>query len=175
MPLSSVERINAEVQWREQKPAPRELTPSNLRCHVLSIRHNPGDERLIAEFWGRDAEIEIITVSSGGKALEYLRMPRRNLPNLLVLAAEFSGQEMTALQTLRALKSDAHLRCVPVIVVSGILSPKDIRDLYIEQAACVLEFPSSLDALQSMLATLKDLWLNHARLPYEQQDMYALA
>src|ERR1700731_4417950 len=117
MPLSSVERINADVQWREKKPAPCEARPSKLRCHVLSIRHNQGDERFLAEFWGNDAEIEIITVASGGEALAYLRAPRRNLPNLLVLAAEFSSDEMTALQTLRALKSDPHLRCVPVVVL----------------------------------------------------------
>jgi CheY-like chemotaxis protein len=143
-------------------------TPPKLRCHVLSIRHNPGDERLLAEFWGNDAEIEIITVASGGEALAYLRAPRRNLPNLLVLAAEFSGEEMTALQTLRALKSDAHLRCVPVIVLAGLLSPTDIRNLYEEQAACVIEFPSTLDRLERMLNTLKELWLNDARLPYQQ-------
>jgi hypothetical protein len=63
--------------------------PSERRCHILSIRNSPGDERLIAEFWGNDAEIEITTVSSGGEALAYLQTPRRNLPNLLVLAAEF--------------------------------------------------------------------------------------
>jgi CheY-like chemotaxis protein len=140
---------------------------SKLRCHVLSIRHNPGDERLLAEFWGNDAEIEIITVASGEEALAYLRTPRQNLPNLLVLAAEFPGKEMTASQTLRAIKSDAHLRCVPVIVLAGILSPTDIRRLYEEQAACVIEFPPTLDALQRILGTMKDLWLNDARLPYQ--------
>jgi len=148
---------------------------SKLRCHVLSIRHNLCDERLLAEFWGNDAEIEIITVSSGGEALAYLRTLRQNLPNLLVLAAEFPSGEMTALQTLRSLKSDAHLRCVPVIVLVGILSPTDIRNLYEEQAACVIEFPSTLDALQRMLRTMKDLWLNDARLPYQQQDAYSKA
>ena len=74
---------------------------------------------------------------------------------------------MTALQTLRALKTDAQLRCVPVIVLAGILSPTHIRTLYEEQAACVMEFPATLDGLQQMLTTMKDLWLNAARLPYQ--------
>ena len=52
---------------------------------------------------------------------------------LLVLAAEFPTNEMTALQTLRALKSDPYLRCVPVIVLAGSLSPTETRNLYGEQ------------------------------------------
>jgi hypothetical protein len=89
---------------------------------------------------------------------------------LLVLAAEFPTNEMTALQTLRALKSDPYLRCVPVTCLR--LASTETRNLYGEQAACVIEFPSTLDALERTLGSMKDLWLSVARSPYEQHDVY---
>ena len=57
-------------------------------------------------------------------------------------------------------------------MLAGLLSPTDIRNLYEEQAACVIEFPSTLDRLERMLNALKDLWLNDARLPYQEHDVY---
>jgi CheY-like chemotaxis protein len=99
----------------------------------------------------------IIAVTGGEAFVLVPTNPRRNLPNLVVLAAEFQGNEMTALQTLRALKSDPHLRCVPVIVLAGVLSPAHIRNLYEEQAACVIEFPVGTCAFYQGLLDWVDL------------------
>ncbi len=140
------------------------------RCHVLSIRENPADECLINEIWGQDAEIEIITIHSGGEALTYLQTVGRKLPNLIVLPVAFN--EMTALEVLRTLKADSVLHCVPVVVLAGRLSLRDTHALYEEGIACVIEMPSDLPALERTFGIIKELWLCTARLPYEQQDVY---
>lgn len=151
---------------------PERANAQKYRCHVLSIRENPADEYLIKEIWGRDAEIDIITLHSGAEALTYLQTAGRNLPNLIMLAAVFPSNQMTAFEVLHALKADDTLRCVPVIVLAGPLSPRDTQTLYRDSVACVIEIPSDLDSLERIFAIMKELWLGIARLPYEHQDVY---
>lgn len=151
---------------------PEKVSAERCRCHVLSIRENPAEECLIKQIWGRDAEIEVITIHSGTEALTYLQTAGRKLPNLIVLATAFPSNHMTAVEVLHALKADDTLRCVPVIVLAGRLSPKDTRTLYNDSVACVIEMPSDLDSLERIFRIVKELWLGVARLPYAQQDVY---
>ena len=151
---------------------PERTNAEKHRCHVLSIRENPADECLIREIWGRDAEIDIITIRSGAEALTYLQTAGRKLPNLIVLATAFPTNQMTAFEVLQALKADEILRCVPVIVLAGQLSPNETQTLYNDSVACVVEMPGDLDSLERVFTTIKELWLGVARLPYEQQDVY---
>jgi CheY-like chemotaxis protein len=140
---------------------------SAFRCAtILSIRDNPPDERLIEEVWGSHSEVALIHVDCGLAALEYMRKPGRKLPNLILLAWRFRENHMSALETVAALKADDAFRAVPVIVLAGKLSPSQIQALYAQQVSCVFEMPGTVDELERILLTLKDLWLNSARLPY---------
>jgi DNA-binding NarL/FixJ family response regulator len=144
-----------------------------FRAHVLSIRDDPADEKLIQTAWHSDPEIALTHVQSGAEALEYLQQENRKLPNLILLAWRFEANQLTALETLVALKGDAILRRVPVVVLAGQLFPRDIEDLYNNQVACVLEMAPGQSALiEDVLNGIKDLWLNKARLPHEQQRLY---
>ena len=143
-----------------------------VRWHVLSIRDNPKDEELIEKIWGSDPEIEIAHVPCGVDGLAYLQTEDRKIPNLILLAWRFQENQMSAAETLAALKADGALRPVPVIVLAGSLTPFQIQELYSNQVSCVFEMPSAVQALEGVLRTLKDLWLNRARLPSEQQPSY---
>ena len=141
-----------------------------VRWHVLSIRDNPLDAQLIETIWGSDPEIELAHVPCGVEGLAYLQTEDRKIPNLILLAWRFQESQMSAAETLAALKADAALRPVPVIVLAGRLTPFQIQELYANQVSCVFEMPSAVGALKVVLRTLKDLWLNSARLPYERQS-----
>jgi DNA-binding NarL/FixJ family response regulator len=150
------------------------LSRPHARAHVLSIRDNAADEKLIEIAWRSDPEIELTHVRCGVEALEYLRKENRKLPNLILLAWRFQANQRSALETLVALKADAILRRVPVVVLAGPLSPQDIEGLYDNQVACVLEFAitGQPGGLEYSLRLIKELWLNRARLPHEQQLVY---
>jgi len=137
---------------------------------VLSIRDNPLDAQLIETIWGSDPEIELAHVPCGVEGLAYLQTEDRKIPNLILLAWRFQESQMSAAETLAALKADAALRPVPVIVLAGRLTPFQIQELYANQVSCVFEMPTAVGALEVILRTLKDLWLNSARLPYERQS-----
>src|SRR5690242_2445951 len=134
-----------------------------VRCHVLSMRDDPQDEQLIEKTWGSDPEIEITHAPCGIEGLAYLQTEGRKLPNLILLAWRSQESQLSAVETLTALKADAALRAVPVIVLAGLLTPFQIQELYTNQVSCVFEMPSSVEALEAVLHTLKDLWLNSAR------------
>ncbi len=133
---------------------------------MLSIRDNPEDEKLIEQVWGADPDIRIVHVECGAQALEYLQKPDRHIPNVILLAWRFRENHMTAIETLAALKADAILRPVPVIVLAGVLSPFQIHELYSNQVACVFEMPHNAEALARVLHTMKDLWMHNVYLPY---------
>lgn len=141
---------------------------TNFRCHVLSIRDDAAGEYLLRQLWSSDAEIEITSVHCGREALEYLRAPNRPLPNLILLAWWFHANQMSALETLDALKADPAFRRVPVVVLASSLSAESIANLYDSQVACVLEMPYDLSELEKMMQTVKQMWMNLARLPYQK-------
>jgi FixJ family two-component response regulator len=145
-----------------------------IRAHVLSIRDNPADEKLIETAWRSDPEIALTHLQCGDQALEYLQQENRKLPNLILLAWRFEANQLTAMETLVALKGDAILRRVPVVVLAGQLFPADIEALYNNQVACVLEMPApgQPTVVEDVLNGIKDLWLNKARLPHEHQRLY---
>ena len=134
---------------------------------VLSIRDNKPDERLIEEVWGRDPDLELSHVDCGVHALDYLRKLERQLPNLILLAWRFQENQLTAVETLIELKADPLLRPIPVVVLAGQLSPFEIEDLYVNQVACVFGMGHSLEALEGVLHTIKNAWLDSALLPYQ--------
>jgi DNA-binding NarL/FixJ family response regulator len=145
---------------------------ADVRVHVLSIRDNAEDETLIQKIWGTDPEIALTHVVCGAEALEYLQTPERKLPNLILLAWRFNENQLTALETLSALKADGALRPVPVVVLAGKLKPIEIHELYEHQISCIFEMPAAAPDLRRILKNVKNLWLNGARLPYEQQTLY---
>ncbi len=147
--------------------------PNTIRWHVLSIRDDPQDERLIEQVWGADPDIRIVHVECGAGALEYLQQPGSGIPNLILLGWRFRESHMTAIETLAALKSDASLRPVPVIVLAGALSPFQIHELYVNQVACVFEMPRDPEALGRILRTMKELWMQNAYVPYGNRTVRA--
>ena len=78
---------------------------SAIRAHILSIRDEPVEEELLETFWLRDPEIEVHYVKCGANALDYLQQEQQKIPNLIVLAWRFRESQMSAMETLAALKS----------------------------------------------------------------------
>lgn len=161
-------RIIRAARYRIQLRHTPDTMPKQVkvRYHILSIRDNPEDERLIEQVWGVDPDIHIVHVECGVEALEFLQKADHKIPNMILLAWRFRENHMTAIETLAALKTDAILKLVPVIVLAQALSPFHIQELYSNQVACVLEMPHQPEALGRVLHTMKDLWMHNVHLPY---------
>jgi two-component system response regulator len=66
---------------------------------------------------------------------------------------------------LKALKADARLRHIPVIVLGSSEAPEDILHAYDHLASCFVPKPPDKNDLKRVLRTLEDFWFTVAKLP----------
>lgn len=106
-------------------------------------------------------------VSSGAKALQFLRRnaPFQNAPrpHLIVLDVNMPGED--GCDTLRIIKSDPELRCIPVIMFSASLDDADVLRSYKQHANAYVQKPSDLESSLSIVRHIESFWLQTAHLP----------
>jgi CheY-like chemotaxis protein len=131
--------------------------------YILSIQNSRPDGRLLEEALRQDGDnVGVQTLYSPEAALEQLRDVRNPLPSLMLLASRFPA--MTALEFLRACKSDPRIRPIPVLVTGTYLRPQEIEELFTEQASSVIEFPGQLIEFENVVRLIKAYWLGIAGL-----------
>ena len=131
--------------------------------YILSIQNSRPDGRLLEEALRQDEDnVGVQTLYSPEAALQQLRDIRSPLPSLMLLAARFPT--MTALEFLRACKSDPRLRRIPVLVTGTYLRAQEIEELFAEQASSVIEFPGQLIEFENVVRLIKAYWLGIAGL-----------
>jgi CheY-like chemotaxis protein len=102
-----------------------------------------------------DAFGPLIIVPDGQAAWEQLeRMRHETLPALIV--TDLSMPRMDGIELVRALKSDAQFRAIPVAVITSSDLPND-RELALAAGACAfLRKPHGIEALKRALLELRN-------------------
>src|SRR5207248_2252328 len=94
------------------------------RKRLLIVEDNPAEQRSIAELLGHD-DIDLMTVGTGKEALSALR---EQAPDCIVL--DLRLPDMSGFELLEAIRDDAALTDIPVIVFTGReLSPEEDAQL----------------------------------------------
>lgn len=93
---------------------------SGLLHTVLYIEDNPSNLRLVAQILGHRPHIQLLTAHTPELGLELARARR---PDLILLDINMPG--MDGYQVLNVLKSDAHLKEIPVIAITANAMPRD--------------------------------------------------
>lgn len=135
---------------------------------VLLVEDNPGDARLVEEVCsdlGLADRLHI--VSSGSDALgfvnqrgEYADVPRTDLIILDWHLPDKSGEDV-----LEELNSDSDHNHIPVIVITGSMSERELQEVYEKNANACIEKPPGPDGLEETIRAIKEFWLSTARLP----------
>jgi CheY-like chemotaxis protein len=96
------------------------------RFRLLLVEDNPADARLLAEAFG-EAEIDadVVTSRDGEHALELLRSDAFERPDAVIL--DLNLPRMDGRELLAAIRSDAELSELPVVVLSTSHYDRDIR------------------------------------------------
>ncbi|MEQ8822464.1 MAG: response regulator, partial [Sumerlaeia bacterium] len=68
-------------------------------------------------------------------------------------------------EVLDRIKTDPHLRAIPVVILTTSQSQKDIAECYESQASCYLVKPLDFDCFTAMLQQIEDFWFSIACLP----------
>jgi CheY-like chemotaxis protein len=139
-----------------------------MAFQVLYIEDDSFDVRLMQEaMLASSVPHELTIASDGASGLARIRAGALAVPawspNVVVCDLHMPG--MSGHDFLRAIKADAGLLHVPVIILSSTQSEFEISLCYELHANSVVRKPSSFEELRTIASCIADFWLTTAVLP----------
>ncbi len=143
---------------------------SGKPIRILLVEDSPADIRLTREVLKDERVRENLSVVQDGvEALAYLKKegqyenaPR---PDLILLDLNLPRKDGRAV--LSALKSDANLRKIPVVVLTTSQDQQEVHNAYDLNANCFITKPVDLEEFTRVIKAIEDFWLSVAELPRE--------
>ncbi|MEM1287018.1 MAG: response regulator [Pseudomonadota bacterium] len=131
---------------------------------ILVIDDDPADYMFIARSVAKVAPDVLMHYEADGyQARERIADTNADLVILDLKMPGCSGHEV--LNDLKNSANENDRVSVPVIVMSSSTDPKDIVSCYLKHANAYVEKPASIAAYMSLANSLKDFWLEQARVP----------
>ncbi|WP_329110403.1 response regulator [Micromonospora sp. NBC_01699] len=135
---------------------------------ILVVDDDPGDVLMIEEALGdSDVHKAIDVVSDGQEAMEFLRRQGRHVtavrPDVILL--DLNMPRMDGRQVLSAVKGDADLRTIPVVVLTTSNADTDIIGSYTLQANAYVAKPIDLDEFNDAVRRIDQFFGRVAVLP----------
>lgn len=140
---------------------------------ILMVEDNPADIRLTEEGL-KEAKVanNLHAVTNGNDALDFLY--KRNQfassprPDLILLDLNLPG--INGHEILSAIKQDANLLLIPVVVLTSSQSEADIIKSYEEHANCFISKPVDFNSFMDIVSMIEDFWFSIVRLPKVKMD-----
>lgn len=141
---------------------------SAYRPIILLVEDNPADLRLAQEVL-KEAKLDhqLLVARDGEEAMQILMQqgshaddPRPDMVLLDLNLPRKSGREVLA-----AVKGDARLRSIPVLILSTSKAESDVRACYDAHANCFLAKPVSIDDFARLAELIRDFWFGMVQLP----------
>jgi two-component system, chemotaxis family, response regulator Rcp1 len=135
---------------------------------ILIVEDNEGDVRLAREAL-RESKIRntIHHVPDGVEAMDFLhrqgRYAQAPRPDLILL--DLNLPRMDGREVLAAIKSDAELKRIPVVILTVSNDEIDIFKTYNLHANCYITKPLDLDQFIQVVKSIEDFWLTIVKLP----------
>lgn len=144
------------------------MNPSNKAVDIMLVEDNPGDVRLTEEALKESGlKVNLRVARDGVEALSDLRGEGVNgirpHPDLILL--DLNMPRMDGRELLGIIKSDIHLKRIPVVVLTTSAAEQDIERAYELHANCYITKPVDLDRFIDIVHSIKGFWLSVARLP----------
>lgn len=150
--------------------APRLAVPEGKPrlADVLLVEDNEGDARLTREALAESGLRGLLYVARDGEdALDFLKRRGRHAgavrPDLVLL--DLTLPRVEGREVLRQIKQDADLAPIPVVILTGSVSPKVVDECYALGANSFIQKPVALDAFVALMARFERYWLETSRLP----------
>lgn len=129
---------------------------------ILSIEDNDGDRLLVkTAFFTVSGQVSLDCVGDGAEAMKYLKneppYETAERPHLILLDLNLPG--MNGKEVLEKIKTDAGLKDIPVLVLSGSITQTDVEDCYRLKANCYLQKPAGFGAFLKLIYSVNQFWI----------------
>lgn len=132
---------------------------------------DPDDRMMIREALAEGrADSELHEVTDGADLLAYLRRQGkyenlRDAPRPALVLLDLNMPRMDGRDALREMKSDPHLRAIPVVVLTTSRSDDDIAAMYDTGASSYITKPGGFAALVILIQAIGKYWVDIAEVP----------
>jgi len=135
---------------------------------VLLVEDNPGDVDLTREAF-KEAKLRnrLSVVSDGEAAMVFLRRRGKyaDAPRPDVVLLDLNLPRKDGREVLEEIKSDDHLKRIPVVVLTTSRAEEDILRAYQNHANCYITKPVDFQRFMEVVKSIEDFWLTVVRLP----------
>jgi len=136
---------------------------------LLLVDDDDADALMVREALAEsERDYSLHTVPDGVRAVEYLRDPSRELPDLIIL--DLNMPRMDGREFLTFIKNDADFKAIPVVVLTTSSAPEDVRHSYVLRANAYVTKPTGSDDFFSAVRRIGDFFFDVARLPRAARD-----
>jgi chemotaxis family two-component system response regulator Rcp1 len=154
----------AHSPWRPGDPG------VSRPVEILLVEDNPGDVRLTVEGLKEGKVRNNLHVARDGvEAMAFLRHEGQYAdaarPDLILL--DLNLPRMDGREVLTAIKSDALLKTIPIVVLTSSRSEQDVLRTYELQANCYITKPVDLEQFITVVRSIEDFWLTIVTLPHQ--------
>jgi len=135
---------------------------------ILMVEDDPGDVRLTREaLKGSKVLHSLNVVEDGVAALDYLRKvaPFQDAVRPDIVLLDLNLPRKDGREVLSAMKQDASLRTIPVVILTTSQAEEDVLRAYNLNANCYVTKPVDFDQFMRIVRTIEDFWLNVVTLP----------
>ncbi|MBD8060623.1 response regulator [Cellulomonas sp. JH27-2] len=144
------------------------MPDSRKTIDVLLVEDDPGDVLMTREaFADHKVANRLSVVSDGVSALEFLRKEGEHegapTPDLILL--DLNLPRMDGREVLEALKADADLRAIPVVVLTTSEAEEDVVRSYSLHANAYVTKPVDFDRFIDVVRQIDEFFVEVVRLP----------
>jgi len=148
---------------------------AHAQVPLILLADDDADDRLLVQDALRDGGYggALSCVENGEEVLDYIlcrgkysSRPERSRPDLILL--DLNMPRMNGKEVLRAMKSDAKLRQIPVVVFTTSQADTDVASVYELGANSFVSKPAAYEALVELMRSLQRYWFNVVQLPIPQ-------
>lgn len=142
---------------------------ANQPCEILLIDDDQDEYILLQHAFGAYSDqINLHHLTDTTHLLSPLQSAQ-TLPSLILLDMQLG--RVDGFEVLAALKQDAHLRDIPVVVWSGSMTDADVNRCYQQGASSVLLKSADQPSLERTIGQVCAYWLEAVQLPvYSKQS-----
>ena len=137
---------------------------------ILLVEDNPGDVRLTQEAL-KEAKVlnNLFVVSDGVEALDFLRREGKYAnairPDIILLDLNLPRKD--GREVLSEVKSDPHLRRIPVVILTTSKAEEDVVRTYDLHANCYITKPVDIEQFILVVKSVEEFWFTIVKLPPE--------